>query len=216
MHLVITVSKRRPSAAVSDFGGRVRLRRPCPTSAAVSDSGGRVRLWRLCPTSAAVSDFDGRVQLRWPCPSSAAVSDFGGRVRPWRPCLTLAAGDIADLVKSSLMASGASGQGVWGVYGCSFSSRFQGLHQQPYPTLAAGDITAFSFRRPYLPAHMSSHETVHTDPYMWGEGGWLKVAVFSRRRPSLAAMTLSESSFLCLYHLFSMLNPSDCRKKEGG
>ncbi len=114
-----------------------------------------------------------------------------------QPCPTSAAGYIADLVEVLLAASGTSDQGVWGVYGCIFSSRFQWYHRRPCPTSAAGYITAFSRRRPYRPALTSSHETVHTDPYMCGEGGWFKLAVFSQRWPSLAAVSSSESSFLC-------------------
>ncbi len=39
-----------------------------------------------------------------------------------------------------LGTSGASDQGVWGVYGCVFSRRFQWDHRRPCPTSAAGVI----------------------------------------------------------------------------
>ncbi len=37
-------------------------------------------------------------------------------------------------------ASGASDQGLWGLYRCVFSWRFQWDHRRPCPTSAAGDI----------------------------------------------------------------------------
>jgi hypothetical protein len=37
-------------------------------------------------------------------------------------------------------ASGASDQGVWGLYGCILPWRFQWDHRRPCPTLAAGEI----------------------------------------------------------------------------
>jgi hypothetical protein len=42
-----------------------------------------------------------------------------------------------------LGASGVSDQGVWGVYRCVFSWRFQCDHWRPCPTSAAGDIADF-------------------------------------------------------------------------
>jgi len=42
-----------------------------------------------------------------------------------------------------LGASGVSDQGVWGVYRCVFSWRFQWDHRRPCPTSAAGDISDF-------------------------------------------------------------------------
>ncbi len=66
-------------------------------------------------------------------------------------------------------------------------------------TLAARDIAVFSLWRPYHSTLTSSHETVHADLLLWGEGGWLKVTVFSRRRPPWAAVMSSESYFLCKF-----------------
>jgi len=40
-------------------------------------------------------------------------------------------------------ASGASDQGVWGVYRCVLSWRFQWDHRRPCPTSAAGDNVDF-------------------------------------------------------------------------
>ncbi len=115
-------------------------------------------------------------------------------VLSWRdhrqPCPTSAAGDIADLVKSSF--GGLSG--LWsGSLRCLWSifpSRFQWYYRRPYPTSAAGYITAFSRRWPYQPALMSSHETVHTDPYMWGGG------VIEACRPLTAAALCGRSDVI--------------------
>ncbi len=111
-----------------------------------------------------------------------------------RPCPTSAAGYIVDLIKSTFGGL----RDLWSrSLRCLWMHLFKALQWDHRPTSATGYITAFSRRRPYRPALTSSHETVHTDPYMCGEGGWFKLAVFSRRRPSLAAVTSSESSFLC-------------------
>jgi hypothetical protein len=98
----------------------------------------------------------------------------GGRVWLRRPCPTLAAVVIADSVKSCFGSLRASDRDVWGIYGCIFSWRFQWhyRHQRPCPTSAARDTAVFSRRWPYWPTLMSSHETVHTDLYILGEGVW--------------------------------------------
>ncbi len=91
-------------------------------------------------------------------------------MRPWnhrRPCPTSAAGDIADLVKSSFGGL----RGLW-----SGSLRFLWMHLfKPVlmiPSAAMSDIgiTAFSRRWPYQPSLTSLHETIHTDTYMWVGG----------------------------------------------
>ncbi len=70
---------------------------------------------------------------------------IGGRVRLRRPEL------LSLWYEVVLAASGASNQGVWGVYGWVFSWWFQWHHQRLRPTPAAGDIavllSALSFRR---------------------------------------------------------------------
>ncbi len=108
-----------------------------------------------------------------------------------QPCPTSVAGHITDLAKSSFGGL----RGLWaGCLRCLWMHLFKPVPMIP---LTAGYITAFSQRRPYRPALTSSDETLHTDPYMWGERGCLKVAFFSLRRPSLADVASSESSFLC-------------------
>ncbi len=62
--------------------------------------------------------------------------------------------------KRHYLVLAASGASVWGVYGCSFSWRFQWHHRWPWPTSAAGDIADLSpstFSYPWqLPTSMAS------------------------------------------------------------
>ncbi len=146
-------------------------------------------------------------------------------------------------VKMVSAASGASDQGLWGVYRCILSWGFQWDNRRPCPTSVAGDIAnlvkrsfgglrglwsgslrclwmhlfkpvprilsvAMSdnggriYHRLFTAAALSARTYVITwDCSHWplnvgGKRGWLKLAVFSRRRSSLAAVTSSESSFL--------------------
>ncbi len=70
---------------------------------------------------------------------SADVSDFGGRRyrRFW--------------FEVFWAASGASYQGVWGVYGCAFSWWFQWNHRQPHPTQVAEYCCLFIATSLFLP-----------------------------------------------------------------
>ncbi len=106
-------------------------------------------------------------------------TNCGRRSRPWPPILSLEhprKGAMAphtpwdpwgrqNYCKQKrhylvLAASGASDQDVWGVYGCSFSWRFQWHHRRPWPTSAAEDIADLfpsTFSYPWqLPTSMAS------------------------------------------------------------
>ncbi len=138
-------------------------------------------------------------------------------------------------INMMLGTSGASDQGVWGLYECVFSRRFQWDHRRPCPTSAAGyiadlvkstfgglrDLWSRSLRclwmhlfkpvpmipsaamsdiggrichRLFTAAAISARTYVitwdcsHWPLQVWGRG-WIKLAVFSRRRHSLAAVT---------------------------
>ncbi len=114
-----------------------------------------------------------------------------------RPCPTSAAGDIVDLVKSSFA----------GLRGLSSGSlRFLWMHLfKPVPMIlsaAMSDIGGRIYHSLFTAAALSARTYVITlDCSRWplhvGGRGWWKLVVFSRRRPSLASVTSSESSFLC-------------------
>jgi len=140
-------------------------------------------------------------------------------------------------IKMVLGASRVSDQGVWGVYRCVFSWRFQWDHRRPCPTSAAGAIADFvkqsfgSLRDlwsgslrclwmhlfkpvPMIPSAAMSdiggriyHRlftaaaiSARTYVITWDCSHW-PLHVGGRGDgnlpPSLAAMTSSESSFLC-------------------
>jgi hypothetical protein len=160
-------------------------------------------------------------------------------------------------------SSGASDQGVWGVYRCVLSWRFQWDHLRPCPTSVAGyivDLVKSSFgslrglwsgrlRFPWM--HLFKPVPMIPSAVMSNIGGRIyhplltAAAILARTYVItwdcsqwplhvggrgliescrlLAAAALSSRSwchqnrlFSANVVLFSMLNRSDCRKKEGG
>ncbi len=111
-----------------------------------------------------------------------------------RPCPTLAAGDIANLVKSNFGRL----RGLWsGCVGCLYMHpfwQFQWYHQQPCLTQADGNNTVFSQRQPYGAAITSSHGS--------GSG------------PLEPQWCHHNHLFSANVALFGRLNQNDCREKD--